>query len=115
MPKIDEYISYIANDILSGLGDVKTRRMFGGHGFYVNGKIFGIEADGKIYFKVADYNRADYEKAGCEPFHYSRKDKGAISMSYWEVPEDVLENREKAVQWARKAVQASLEGPLKKR
>lgn len=115
MPNTDEYISYIANDILSELGDVKTRRMFGGHGLYLNGKIFGIEANGKIYFKVTDSNRADYKIAGCEPFHYSRKDKGAVSMSYWEVPEDVLENREKAVQWAQKAVQASLERPPRKR
>jgi len=115
MPNTDEYIFYIANDILSELGDVKIRRLFGGHGFYLNGKIFGIEANGKIYFKVTDGNRADYEEAGCEPFHYSRKDKGAVSMSYWEVPEDVLENREKAVQWARKAIQASLEGLPKKR
>ncbi len=81
MPKTDEYISYIANDILSELGDVNTRRMFGGHGFYLNGKIFGIEANGKIYFKVTDRNRADYEEAGCEPFQYSRKDKGAVCIS----------------------------------
>ncbi len=72
MPKTDEYTSYIANDILSELGDVNTRRMFGGHGFYLNGK---------IYFKVTDRNRADYEEAGCEPFQYSRKDKGAVSIS----------------------------------
>lgn len=109
MPKTNEYVAYIASDLLSDLGEVKTRRMFGGHGFYLHGKIFGIEANGKIYFKTTDLNRADYEKAGSEPFHYSRKDKDAVSLSYWQVPEETLEKPEEAVRWARKAIQASLD------
>ncbi len=112
MAKITDYVTYIANDLLSELGDVKTRRMFGGHGFYLNGKMFGIEANGNIYFKVTESNRADYEQAASRPFHYSRKDKGAVSMSYWEVPTDILENREEAVRWARNAVHAALERAL---
>lgn len=110
-----DYVVYIAHDLLSELGEVTTRRMFGGHGFYAQGKIFGIEAEGKIYFKTTETNRADYQRAGTTAFHYSTKDKEAVSLSYWEVPEEVLENREKAVQWARKAVQASLEKPVKKK
>jgi DNA transformation protein len=110
-----DYVAYIAQDVLSAIGEIKTRRMFGGHGFYFNGRIFGIEANDKIYFKVTATNQKDYEDAGSEPFHYSAKDKKAVSMSYWEVPEDVLEQREKAVSWALKAIQASQEKKTSKK
>jgi len=101
--RIDAFVQYVAEDVLSEIA-VTTKRMFGGHGFYYEGKMFGLEAKGKIYFKVNDLNRSDYEKADSEPFTYSSKDRKTVTMSYWLVPEEVLEDREKAVEWARKAI-----------
>ena len=97
------FVQYVAEDVLSEL-EVKTKRMFGGHGFYHAGKMFGLEADGKIYFKVNDATRPDYEAADSEPFQYSAKDRKAVTMSYWMLPEEVLEDRERAIAWAKKAI-----------
>jgi DNA transformation protein len=104
MPSVHAaFVQYVAEDVLSEL-DVKTKRMFGGHGFYHAGKMFGLEADGKIYFKVNEETRSDYENTESEPFKYSSKDRKAVTLSYWLVPEEVLEDREKAVAWAKKAI-----------
>lgn len=107
------FVQYIAEDVLSEL-DVKTRRMFGGHGFYHAGKMFGLEAEGKIYFKVDDETRPDYEAMESQPFQYSSKDRTSVTMSYWMVPEEVLEDREKAVAWARKAIGVAQKAGMKK-
>jgi DNA transformation protein len=107
------FVQYVAEDVLSELA-VKTKRMFGGHGFYHDGRMFGLEADGKIYFKVNDSTRPEYERAESEPFKYSSKDRKAVTMSYWLVPEEVLEDRERAVEWAKKAIQVAADSKKKK-
>ncbi len=107
------FVQYVAEDVLSEL-EVKTKRMFGGHGFYHQGKMFGLEADGKIYFKVGDETRADFEQAGSEPFRYSAKDRTSVTMSYWMVPEEILEDREQAAVWARKAIAVAQQAGIKK-
>lgn len=110
--KHEALVNYVAKDLLSGMS-VTVKRMFGGHGFYHYGKMFGLEADGRIYFKVNDDNRPEYEKAGSEPFKYSSKDKKAVTMSYWTLPDDVMEDHEKALVWASKAVKAASQAKKK--
>ncbi len=100
-------VQYVAEDLLAGLKSVTVKRMFGGHGFYHAGKIFGLEADGEIFFKVNEESQSEYEKAGSHPFQYSSKDKKAVTMSYWTVPDEVMENPDEAVKWARKAIRAA--------
>ena len=109
------FVKYVAEDLLTGLGPVKTRSMFGGHGLYFDGLFFALEANGKIYFKVDSSSLKDYEEAGSEPFRYSAKDKTQVTMSYWTVPDEVLENHEQAVEWATKAVQVARKAKSKKK
>ena len=47
-------------------------------------------------------NRKDYEKAGSEPFTYEGAKRKLISLSYWQVPPHVMEDRETIVQWVDK-------------
>ncbi|KJS84439.1 MAG: competence protein TfoX [Peptococcaceae bacterium BICA1-8] len=92
-------------DQLGQFGFVTVKKMFGGAGIYYDGLIFGIIADDVLYFKVDDSNKADYQKAGTEPFK-PFEDKPMI-MPYYEVPVDVLEDRNQLFEWARKACVAS--------
>ncbi|MCC7522836.1 TfoX/Sxy family protein [Candidatus Uhrbacteria bacterium] len=110
-----DYVRYIAEDLLAGLPHITVKRMFGGHGFYFEGRMFGLEADGRIYFKVDEQSQPDYELAGSEPFRYSSKDRTSVTMSYWTLPDDVLEDHEKAVMWAEKAIQAARRSSMKKK
>jgi DNA transformation protein len=88
-------------DQLSGVRDLRDERMFGGIGLYCGDVFFGIIAADVLYFKVGDSNRADYDRAGAEPFQpYA----GRTSMSYYAVPPAVLENAATLAQWAARAI-----------
>jgi DNA transformation protein len=56
-----------------------------------------------LYLKVDDSNRADFEAAGMEAFAPDAN-KPEYRMSYYEVPVDVLEERDLLALWARKAI-----------
>jgi len=101
MPVSDEYLTYVI-DQLECLGPVQSRRMFGGAGLYFEGLFFAVVADDILYFKVDDSNRTDYEAAGMGPFQPFPNKKTV--MQYYEVPIDVLENRDALHDWAQKAL-----------
>ena len=104
MPVSDEYLTYVV-DQLECLGPVQSKRMFGEAGLYFEGLFFAVVADDVLHFKVDDSNRADYEAAGMGPFQpFPDKE---ITMQYYEVPIDVLENRDTLRDWAEKAVRVA--------
>ena len=96
-----EFADYL-NDQLASFGPVAIRRMFGGAGLFRDGVMFGLIADETLYLKTGDANRADFEAAGMGPFTYAGKSK-PVSMSYHEVPADVLEDSDLLSEWAGKA------------
>jgi DNA transformation protein len=74
-------------------------------GLYYQARMFGLIADDVAYLKVSDMNRDDFEKAGSKPFQpYPHK---KTTMSYWEIPGEVLENPDKLARWAAKASAAA--------
>jgi DNA transformation protein len=79
--------------------------MFGGAGLYLDGLFFALVADDVLYFKVDDSNRKDFEAADMGPFK-PFPDKPTV-MQYYEVPIDVLENRNILREWAQKAVRVA--------
>lgn len=100
------YFDYIKG-ILLPLGNISTRKMFGGYGFYKDGIFFALIANDILYFKVDDDNRADYESYNSRPFSYEGKNKKMVVMSYWEAPVEILEDYVQLVSWVNKAVQAA--------
>ncbi|HEY6170496.1 MAG TPA: TfoX/Sxy family protein [Verrucomicrobiae bacterium] len=93
-------------DQLTGLPELRAKRMFGGHGLYAGEAFFGILMDGRLYFKTDERTRADYEARGMGPFTYE-KARRTISMRYFEVPADVLEDRPELLIWAQRAARAA--------
>jgi DNA transformation protein len=91
-----------AYDQFSLWGNVTARKMFGGEGLYRDGRMFGLVADDVAYMKVDDLNREHFKKAGSSPFR-PYPDKPA-SMSYFEVPPDVLEDPTELVKWAKRSL-----------
>ena len=79
--------------------------MFGGFGLYRHEVFFGIIIGDTLFFKVSDATRADYESRGMARLRPYR-DKPQLSMSYYEVPADVLEDAEECVRWTMNAVAA---------
>jgi DNA transformation protein len=110
MPVTDDYLQYVLEQ-LAGLGHVTPRRMFGGVGLYHEERIFGLIARDTLYFKVNDSNRRDYEVRGMDRFR-PYPNKPQLSMTYFEVPADTLEDADECLAWARKSV-AVAEVPTK--
>lgn len=107
-----EFCDYIL-DLLSDVGGVTSRSMFGGFGLYKGGVMFSLIADDVLYYKVGPDNLGDYEAADSEPFTYSGKSK-PIQMSYWRLPEDVLEDADDLRNWTLKAYDCALKAKAKK-
>jgi DNA transformation protein and related proteins len=108
-----EYLQYTLEQ-LAGLRDVTSRRMFGGFGLYCGAQFFALVFGDTLYFKVGDASREDYESRGMRRFQPYR-DKPYLSMSYYEVPAEVLEDAEELVVWARRAVDAALSDAARKK
>jgi DNA transformation protein len=92
-------------DQLVRIPQLGAKAMFGGVGLYSGDAFFGIVAADELFFKVDDSNRAAYEAAGSEPFRpvLARP----VSMSYWRVPIEVLEDTGELATWALAAIRAS--------
>ena len=96
------FLQYVLEQ-LERLGAVTPRRMFGAVGLYRDGVFFALIDDDTLYFKVDDTTRPDYESRGMQPLR-PYKDKPDVSMSYYTVPVDVLDDPEELVTWARRSV-----------
>lgn len=89
---------------LRHVGEITSRRMFGGVGIYCDGNFFALIDDDELYLKVDDLTRPRFESAGCEPFRPYGDER---TMGYYAVPPDVLEDVDKLAYWAREAVEVA--------
>ena len=92
---------------LAAFGGVTSRPMFGGNGLFKSGVMFGLISDGELYFKVDDANRADFTAKKSEPFTYTARGR-KVALSYWFVPEDIIEDPDELRAWAVKAYDAAV-------
>ena len=88
---------------LSELGVIAVRPLCGGHGLYWRDVIFGMAFRDRLYFKVDDRTKGEYVSRGMPSF---RPNQRQTLTSYFEVPPEVLEDREALLSWARAAIRA---------
>jgi DNA transformation protein and related proteins len=94
-------------ELLAPLGAVRAKRMFGGHGLYVDDLFVALIVFERLYLKVDAQTQPVFHAAGCEPFVYDGKDK-PITVSYWTVPAEAMESPHLMAPWARQAIEAAL-------
>jgi TfoX/Sxy family transcriptional regulator of competence genes len=70
-------------ELLSSLGPVQVKRMFGGHGYYVDGVFLALSTADQLYLKADDTTAPRFAQAGCEPFTYTAKDRKQVTLGYW--------------------------------
>ena len=90
--------------VLEQLGRVTPvigKSMFGGVGIYAQNLFFALIAEDRLYFKVDDATRRDFEERGMEPFRPFGEDS---AMGYYEVPADVAEDVVTLETWVKKAI-----------
>ncbi len=96
----DTFSEFVA-DQLEGLEGLAIKHMFGGSGLYLKKNFFGILYKGKLYFKTRPETVSKYRTQSSEPFVYTKKGKKTIRLkNYYEVPVDILEDRDQLKSWA---------------
>lgn len=108
----DDFVDYVM-ELFGPFGTVAARRMFGGHGVYLDGLMFAIVSGDSLYLKADEMSRIEFEQAGCEMFGYTRKGRRA-TLNFFRAPEDAMESPELMLPWARSAYAAALRANAKK-
>ena len=94
-------------ELLGSIGACTSRRMFGGHGFYIDGLFVALIAYERLFLKTDARSRPQFEAAGCEPFVFVKEGE-SISTSYFSAPEQAMESPALMQPWARLALEAAL-------
>ncbi|HET8745766.1 MAG TPA: TfoX/Sxy family protein [Ramlibacter sp.] len=103
----DDFANY-CGDLLSGLGPVRVKRMFGGHGIYVDDLFVAIVVGEVLYLKADAQTLPRFEAAGCAPFTYTAKGRGRVSMNYRAARTEAMDSPALMRPWAELALQAAL-------
>lgn len=102
----DPFVEHVC-ELLSPLGPVVARRMFGGWGVSVDGMNVGLVAWNTLYLKGNAETEPRWLAAGCQPFVYEAKGK-PMRLNYFTAPEEAMESPALMQPWARLALQAAV-------
>ena len=100
-----EYVDFIL-DLLRPLAPM-PRRMFSGVGLFHGGAMFALLVRDTMYLRVDDTTRARFEQAGSGRFTYSRAGREVSLSAYYLLPEELLDEPDELLTWAREAVGAA--------
>jgi DNA transformation protein len=91
-----------------------AKRMFGGAGFYLNGRMFALTDGDMIYLKADEENRARFESRKMQQFA-PFEDKPEMRMHYYSLSSEDLEDDDAVRELGKLAVEASTRAALKKK
>ena len=100
-------------DLFHGLGSIRTKRMFGGHGVYADEVFFAWVVRDVLYLKGDEMTAPHFGERGLERFEYV-KDGEVMKMAFYQAPAECLEDPDEAMKWGRMAIEASLRAAQKK-
>ena len=96
-------------DFFAPFARVRARRMFSGHGVYVEDACFALCVMGDIWIKTdEDGEREKLEAAGSTPFAYSRPDgRHVVVSAFWKLPDAALDDEDELKRWCAPALEAA--------
>jgi DNA transformation protein len=114
MPRAEILVDRIIK-LLLPLGPVEARRLFGGHGLYLEGTIFATIFEGELYLKADERTWAAFKRRKLGRLCYETSNGKTIDLPYWEAPPELLQDGAMMTRWARKAYAAALRYEARKR
>lgn len=99
------YRTYVLEQLNRAVPPVRARAMFGGVGLYAGDVFFALIADDALYLRADEASRPEFESLGMPPFRPF--DEHGPVMSYYQLPEEVLEEPERLRRWADRAIAAA--------
>jgi DNA transformation protein len=102
---VNEFVEYV-RELLAPLGAVRVRRMFGGYGIYHGERMFALVVADVLYLKADAHTAPRFEQRGRSRFAYIRQGR-VVQLSYYSAPEEIFDDPDAALQWARLADSAA--------
>lgn len=102
-----EFTDYL-QEVFEDFGPINAKRMFGGYGIYYKDIMFALVENDTLYLKADDSIAEDFIERNLGQFEYIRGGK-MIKLSYYQAPEELLEDRDMAREWAQKSYKIALE------
>jgi DNA transformation protein len=102
-----------AVDLLSLVGPVRARAMFGGHGIYCGGVMIGLVDDDEVFLKTDAETLPRFVAAGCRRWVYAGGGR-TMETSYFRPPDEAHEDAEAMLPWGRLALEAARRGAAAK-
>ena len=93
-------------DLLSGIGHLRYRKMFGGIYIYCDDLFIATVHDGILFFKANKNTAQAFIDQGLRPFSYSRQGEVA-TLQYYQAPTEVFSSPAAMKRWARRALMAA--------
>lgn len=110
------YRAYVLEQLNRAIPPVRARAMFGGVGLYAGDVFFALISNDALYFRTDDTTRPEFESLGMPPFRPF--DEHRPVMSYYQLPEEILEDADALREWADRAItgaRANRRRPAKRR
>ena len=101
---VNESYKQFIEDQLEGFPGLRSKNMFGGVGYFRDEFMFGAIMHGKFRLKADDVNKTDFLNKGMGPHQIPGK---KMTMPYYEVPAEILDDREELWRWAERSVEAA--------
>jgi DNA transformation protein and related proteins len=113
VPESPGFVAF-AVDLLSPVGPVRARAMFGGHGIYCGDVMIGLVDDDEIFLKTDDATRDRFLAAGCRRWVYTGGGR-TMETSYFRPPDEAHESPEEMRPWGELALGAARRAAAAKR
>jgi DNA transformation protein and related proteins len=93
-------------ELFEPLGTITVKRMFSGHGIYVDGWCFALSLRGEVYLRTDPEGAAALAAAGSQPFVYQRGAK-AITTNLWRLVAGAYDDPDELKRWSMLALAAA--------
>jgi DNA transformation protein len=99
---------------LRSIGPIEVNRFFSGAGLRKDGVQFAFVIGGTLYLKADEQSRPAFEASGAKPFTYSSRSQIVRVTSYWEAPDEVVDDPDALLLWVGQALRAAMAAPKKR-
>ena len=108
MANSDTFVTFVLESLV-GIGALRAKRMFGGHGVFVDDRMFALIADDVLYLRADEHNRSVFEDRDMAAFKpYAHR---STIMPYHRVPDSLFDDAETLEALAVTAADAARRAP----
>jgi DNA transformation protein len=93
-------------ELFEPFGAVAVKRMFGGHGVYLDGLVFCLEFDGEVYLKTDSETESAFAAAGATPFIYQGHSR-PVKVGFWCLIASAYDDTDELRRWCSLAMEAA--------